>query len=334
MNRKRGLRNALVLIGLMLIVLITSLSFGGSGPFTDPLIHYAWKKSKHSHTQIDTGPELASSDVGETPQQVIQRENCIACKGPTAVLVNGGMTEAQAFGYFFTTKNGKFTAKTRATRITQWPGVSCNACHDPNNPTQPAYFNSATKQYETVQDSTELCAKCHGNLRFPDTDHLSYNILQGTGGVNVPDQQTMPGIPCTRCHMYTNGKSGSNSSRFAGHTFSVMVREANGSFSASCTNCHFASMDAKAASQIIDQWKEEFQNADVQAQDLVGKATDALNGSTDPVLLNKLDEAQKNLTYAESDESRGFHNHRYLMALVNDAITRSQEILSKLGIPF
>ena len=91
-------------------------------------------------------------------------------------------------------------------------------------------------------------------------------------------------------------------------------------------------MDATAASQIIDQWKQEFQNADAQAQDLVGKATNALSGSTDQTLLSKLDEAQQNLTYAESDESGGFHNHRYLMALVNDAITRAQEILNKLGI--
>jgi hypothetical protein len=48
-------------------------------------------------------------------------------------------------------------------------------------------------------------------------------------------------------------------------------------------------------------------------------------------LLDKLKEAQFNLTYAESDESGGFHNNTYLMALLNDAIQRSQEILTSLG---
>jgi formate-dependent nitrite reductase cytochrome c552 subunit len=196
----------------------------------------------------------------------------------------------------------------------------------------PAYFNSATKQYEKVASSSELCGRCHGNLRFPETDHQSYNIEQGTGGVNVPDQQTIPGVTCTDCHMYTNGAH--SVSNYNGHTFSVIVKQRDGSVTASCTNCHLSAMDATAASQLIDRLKEEFQNADTQAQDLVGKATDALSKSTDPVLLSKLDEAQKNLTYAERNESGGFHNHNYLMALVNDAITRSQEILNKLGIKF
>lgn len=326
MKREKRLRNTLFLIGLMVVLLVALTGFGPS--LHERMIQNEWKKSKHSHTQIDTGPELASSDVGETPQQVIQRENCMACKGPTGVLVNGGMTESQALGYFFSTKDGKFTTKTRAIRTARWPGVSCEACHDPQNPGVPAYFNSGTKQYETVASSTELCAKCHGNLRFPDSDHLSYNILQGTGGLNVPDQQTIPGVTCTDCHMYTGGAQ--SVPNYFGHTFSVIVKQKNGTVTASCTNCHLSAMDATAASQIIDQWKEEFQNADAQAQDLVSKATDALSGSTDPVLLGKLDEAQKNLTYAESDESGGFHNHNYLMALVNDAITRAQEILDKL----
>ena len=134
MKKEKRLGNALVLIGLMVVLLVALTGFGPS--LRERMIRNEWKKSKHSHTQIDTGPELASSDVGETPQQVIQRENCMACKGPTAVLANGGMTESQAFGYFFSTKDGKFTAKTRAIRTARWPGVSCDACHEPNNPTQ------------------------------------------------------------------------------------------------------------------------------------------------------------------------------------------------------
>ncbi len=324
------MRNALFLIGVMVIVLVASVGFAGTG--TDRQIRNEWKKGKHSQTQKDVASELAASHAGETPSEVAESENCIGCHGPTAVFVKGGMSEAEALGYFFTTKSGSFTARTRATRNFQWPAVNCDACHDPQNPGVPAYFNSGTKQYETVQDSSELCGRCHGNLRFPDTDHLSYNILQGTGGVNVPDQQTIPGVTCTDCHMYTNGAH--SVSGYNGHSFSVIVKQRDGSLTASCTNCHIASMDAEGASQLIENLKEEFETADAQAQDLVSKATDALSGSTDPILLGKLGEAQTNLTYAESDESGGFHNHNYLMALVNDAIARSQEILNKLDIKF
>ncbi len=327
---EKELRKALVLVALMALVLGAPVSFAATGVGTDRQIQNEWKKSKHSQTQKDVASELAGSHPGETPAEVAQGENCIACHGPAAVLVNSGMTEADALGYFFTTKNGAFTAKTRATRSNQWPGVGCDACHDPKNPGQPAYFNSGTRQYDTFETSAELCGQCHGNLRFPDTDHLSYNILQGTGGVNVPDQQTIPGVTCTDCHMYAQGAH--NVPGYNGHTFSVIVKQKNRSLTASCTNCHGASMDEAAASQLIDQWKEEFQTADGQAQDLVGKATDALTGSTDQDLLSKLDQAQRNLGYAESDESGGVHNHNYLMALVNDAVARAQEILNKLGI--
>ena len=326
MDIKKEFRNLLIFLGLIVIIPVAPLSFGGTQYSKNRIIHNEWKKSKHSQTQKDVAKELANSRVGQTPAEVIggpDAENCIGCHGPTAVLANGGMTEARTLAYFFTTKNGKFTAKTKPSRMAKWPGVSCAVCHNPKNPTQPVYFNSATKQYETIDDSSKLCGMCHGNLRFPGTDHLSYNIIQGTGGVGVPDQKNMAGTSCTDCHMY-NTKS--DSSNYFGHTLSVIVKK-KGSVSASCTNCH-SSMDAKSSSQTIAQWKEDFQNLDAQAQDLVGKATEALKGSSDSALLSKLDEAEKNLTYAESDESGGVHNHEYLLALLNDSIARAQEILA------
>ena len=56
-----------------------------------------------------------------------------------------------------------------------------------------------------------------------------------------------------------------------------------------------------------------------------------MDGVTTPDLVAKLDEAQFNLSYAESDESGGFHNNTYLMALLNDSVKKSQEILTALG---
>ena len=40
-----------------------------------------------------------------------------------------------------------------------------------------------------------------------------------------------------------------------------------------------------------------------------------------------LKEAQDNMTFAESDESGGFHNHKYLMSLLQDSNQKALEIL-------
>ena len=169
-------------------------------PGTDHLTYNAWTTSKHSETQADVAGELGEERAGQTAKEVVNGEdpeNCIACHAPTAVLADGGMSEEQALEYFFTTADGKFTAETAPAHSSEWPNVSCTACHDQHNPGEPAYFNSSTKKHEPMKNASELCGQCHGNLRFPDTDHRSYNIRSGTGGIGVPDQQTMPTATCT-----------------------------------------------------------------------------------------------------------------------------------------
>ncbi len=300
---------------------------------TDHQIYNAWLTSKHSATQVDVATELGASRSGQTPDEVINgqdSENCIACHAPTAVLANGGMTEAAALNYFFTTTDGKFITDTAVTNEPEWPNVSCTACHDPHNPGTPAYFNSATKQYQPMASTSELCGQCHGNLLFANTDHLSYNIIAGTGGMGVPDQQMMPGATCTECHMYNSGVDGSNSAHLGGHSWAITVSEPDGGSTTSCTHCH-ADMDPTSFEAKIKQLKSEFQVLDDSAKSIVDKATQAMTGVTTPALLDKLNEAQFNLTYAESDESGGFHNHTYLMALLNDTVQRAQEILTALG---
>ena len=56
-----------------------------------------------------------------------------------------------------------------------------------------------------------------------------------------------------------------------------------------------------------------------------------MQGVQDPALQSKLEEAQHNLTYAESDESGGYHNHNYLMSLLEDANNKALEILATLN---
>jgi formate-dependent nitrite reductase cytochrome c552 subunit len=300
---------------------------------TDHQIYDAWATSKHSATQADVAKELGEERSGQTPDDVINgqdAENCIACHAPTAVLANGGMTETQALDYFFTSADGKFTANTAVAHDAEWPDVSCTACHDPHNPGNLAYFNSSTKQYQPMKNVDELCGQCHGNLRFPDTDHLSYNINAGTGGMGVPDQQMTPKVACTDCHMYVSDVDGSNSAMLGGHTWAITVKEANGQTTTSCTHCH-SGWDTAKSEATISQLKSQYKALDSKAQNIVDKATKAMDGVTNQSLQDKLKEAQFNLSYAESDESGGFHNNTYLMALLNDAVQRAQEILTALG---
>lgn len=286
---------------------------------TDHLVYNAWTNSGHANTQTDVANELSDSDVGLSPAAVVQDENCIACHAPTAVLANGGMNEAQAMGYFFTTTtDGVFSATTVVTNASEWPAVGCTSCHDPHDPGKFSYFDSSTKQYQTMSSSAELCGQCHGNLHFPDTDHLSYNILTGTGGMGVTNMQTMPGTTCTDCHMYSSDVDGSLSLDFHGHSWAITVTEPDGSTTTSCTTCH-PTMNTAAANDSIASAKAEFQALDATVEANVTRAEAALQNSTNAVWLAALQEAQHNLTYAESDESGGFHNHNYLMALLNDA---------------
>jgi hypothetical protein len=292
-------------------------------PDTDHQIYDAWLSSKHARTQDDVAAELSNSHLGEDPWSVTAEENCIACHAPTAVLATGG-DEATALDYFFTTTNGVFSANTVSAHSDEWPGVGCAACHDPHDAGKLSYFNSSTFEYEVMTNSDQLCGQCHGNLRFPDTDHLSYNILQGTGGRGVPDQRLMPGVACTDCHMHPSEVDGSNSKMFGGHTWAITVPEADGQSTCSCILCHTDAAPANVT-HIIDGWKSEFQSFDATVSANVARVAAAMQGVPNSTFQTVLADAQYNLAYAESDESGGFHNHPYLMALLLNA---NQKVLS------
>ncbi len=297
---------------------------------TDHLTYDAWAGNNHNDTQTDVAAELAEERSGQTPDEVVtgdDPEDCIACHAPTAVLANGTMTETEALDYFFTSTNGVFTEETAPAHADEWPHVACTACHDPMAPDSPAYFNASTKKYESMQNASTLCGQCHGNLRFADTDHLSFNVIRGTGAMGVPDDQTMPGISCTDCHMFASNVDGSNSAMFHGHSFAVTVQEPDGSSTTACTHCH-ETFDTETANGIIDEWKSSFESLDATAQANVSAAAQAMIGVVDEALQGDLEEAQFNLNYAESDESGGVHNHNYAMALLNDANDKALGVLS------
>ncbi len=299
---------------------------------TDHRVFDAWMMSKHGHGgQADVASELAEEWAGSAPDSVIngsEAEDCIACHAPTSVLsakADSVISESEALARFFTTNNGVFDESTVPADSANWPDVSCIACHNPHKPNVPALFDSQTGEYVNMDSPQQLCGQCHGNLRFPDTDHLSYNIEAGTGGMGVDDALTMPGVKCVDCHMHVGDVDGSNAAMYGGHTWSIFVTEADNSVTASCTTCH-SSMNAAAAEQQIDSWISEFAALDSTAQAKVAEADAQMVGNTDPTKLQYLEEVHHNLDFAESDESGGFHNHTYSMALLNDAIQKADLI--------
>ncbi len=294
---------------------------------TDHRIFDAWKLSRHGHRgQSDVAGELAGSWAGKTPNDVINgpdAENCVACHAPTAVgQKSGDTTEVMVLSRFFTTSGGQFTAGTAPSDTAHWPDVSCTACHDPHRPDTLSYYNTSTRTYQVMASSNQLCGQCHGNLRFAGTDHLSYNVEEAIGGVGVAAQATMPGAGCTDCHMHKGETDGTNSLMYKGHSWSIFIHEPDSSTTASCTSCH-AGMNADSSKTVIAGWKAEFASTDSLAQLRVASADSALQGITDSVRQAYLAEAKSNLSLAESDESGGFHNHKYSMALLNDAIAKS-----------
>ncbi len=308
---------------------------------TDHRVFDAWKMSRHGHGgQADVAGELASSWAGKSPNDVINgpdAENCVACHAPTAILMNGGMTPVQVLTKFFTTSGGMFTDSTTTADSAEWPDVACITCHNPHTPEAISYFNTDSSSYQVMGSSGQLCGQCHGNLRFPGTDHLTYNIESGTGAIGVPDQVTMPGVQCVDCHMHRGTADGTNSLMYGGHRWSPFIVEPDSTTSASCTSCH-AGMNADSAKAQVAKWKGEFAALDSVAHIRIASADSFMSGKTDSVKLFYLNEAHHNLAFAESDEGGGFHNHNYSMALLNDAVSKSEAIITgvrgvQAGIP-
>lgn len=304
-------------------------------PDTDHRIYDGWKMSKHGHGgQFNVAGELAANDTGRSPTDIVQDEDCIGCHAPTSVVIHTStgpslITEGQAMSKFYSTSGGNITSSTIAQDTTDWPDVSCIACHDPHTPSKLSYFNSSVGQYQLMSSPDSLCGQCHGNLRFPGTDHISYNFLLGEGGTGIQSQVSMNGQPtCIDCHMHKSDADGLNSTMYKGHGWQVFVKEPDGSTTASCTTCH-TTMSADSAMAVVDSWQNQFTQLDSVAEADVALAdTFVTNHPSDSMKVAYLAEASQNMVVAEDDESGGVHNHGYSVALLNDAIAKSQYIVT------
>lgn len=301
---------------------------------TDHRIFDAWRLSKHGRgNQSDIAGELAANWSGQTPDSVIngsEAENCIACHAPTAVNRKAGVTEVEVLSRFFTTTDGKFTSNTTFADTTHWPEVACNTCHNPHHTGVYSFFNTTTGGYQEITTANQLCGQCHGTLRFPETDHGSYDIELGSGGVGVPDKVTMPNVQCTDCHMHSSDVEGSSSLTYKGHSWSVFITETDGKVDAACTRCH-AQLTAVSALAKVKTWQDEYEQLYAVARQKVCIADSVMQGESDTLKLRYLDEATHNLALAGIDESGGFHNHLFVVSLLNDAIKKANLIVTGVG---
>ena len=143
--------------------------------------------------------------------------------------------------------------------------------------------------------------------------------------------QTMPGIACTDCHTYASDVEESNSTMYHGHSWDIFVDEEDGSETVSCQACH-QNLDAAASQSKILAYQEEAQARQDSAVQKFIIADSLMEGNTDPGLQAKLAEAETNLSLVDGDESGGFHNHKYLMALLANVIQNADEIIDATGI--
>jgi hypothetical protein len=87
-------------------------------------------------------------------------------------------------------------------------------------------------------------------------------------------------------------------------------------------------MTADSSMSYVTKWQNDFQALDSVAEMKVTAAGNHLLNTTDSA---NFAEAQFNLSYAESDEGGGVHNHLYSTALLNAAISKSDKILTGIA---
>ena len=139
-----------------------------------------WQQTEHAHTYdggmgANTTCARCKSPLNWDPSQIATQEmavDCASCKrvpGAPRPELSGGVSVAEA----------------------DWHNITCTICHQPvgdSYDVTPVYWNQATKLYESVSDSTALCAHCH----------------EGQHGFEVITEQNASlvhiGMTCTDCH--------------------------------------------------------------------------------------------------------------------------------------
>lgn len=192
-------------------------------------------------------------------------------------------------------------------RKASFHSISCVACHDPHNNSNPA---------QLVMDSQKLCASCHTQDR----------MLQGAGARDVENTRSYHSdLECVQCHMTE-----------ANHLMKVIRPDAPDlaeNRPDSCTSCHKDS-DKKSEAGFLQGIQNTFtKRMEALQTDL---QTIAAAVKTNPSLLNselkpKLDSARMNLSLLQRDGSRGVHNFEYATKVMDKAQKDIESIKAKIN---
>lgn len=204
---------------------------------------------------------------------------------------------------------GKFDRDSHA----KYDAVTCVACHDPHNNTNPGQLRTA--------DAQALCTACH-NGSIPEgqslkagatAHHPMKEMFAGYGAIGItPTKGAHTDVTCVECHM-TEGN----------HLMKVIKPEdvIGTDRKDSCSACHDKS-SAESRDVYLSLWQESVSGkiaafkADAAVIDAALKANP--NALTQE-LKDKYAVAKTNISFVEADASKGAHNFEYAMKIVTAA---------------
>ncbi len=204
--------------------------------------------------------------------------------------------------------------------------ITCSACHDPHNSTNPGQLRMPEEQ---------LCITCH-NGSIPEggslkpgsaAHHPMKEMLEGYGAINIaPTEGAHSGLTCTDCHM-TEGN----------HLMRVIKPSevADTARKDTCTSCHTHADSSKESREVyLEMWQEaigrriEQVKGDVAVIDAVLKASPSALSAD---LKAKYDAAKTNMTFVDADASKGVHNFEYAIKIMAESQKTMAEVRKALG---
>jgi len=197
-------------------------------------------------------------------------------------------------------------------------GISCVACHGPHS--------------ASIKDPKTLCASCHngsinkvtGAKPGSAVHHPNTEMLEGYGAPGVEATKgahTLDAVTCASCHM-TEGN----------HRFKVILPEqvAGTKRVDTCTTCHTRS-SSEIRGIYLELWQKTTEEKIGRLNDLLGMAAATVKAkpSLDPAVLNLYNTAKTDVSFVDSDGSRGAHNFEYSMKVLANAEKLLKEFAEK-----
>jgi predicted CXXCH cytochrome family protein len=197
-------------------------------------------------------------------------------------------------------------------------GLTCPACHSVHNSKYTKLLRKPKKK---------LCESCHsmeGAKPGETPYHTQSEMRQSTGGVDADFYIYQPGASCVDCHLYTReyNQTGKHEDGITGHDFEINFNV--------CLKCHEGFPTAERAEKYVKNQQEELMKRYNQTLEKVRTAANitALKfGSEGELYSHVYNESLFNLQFVAADKSKGAHNPRYAMELIDKAEFKADNII-------